>query len=171
MNTQTRPTVFEPAADQPAYWIADHRMTVLIPGEQTNNAYTVLEALVVPGGGPPPHIHHRENELFYVLDGDITIFAGEQTVRASAGTCVHIPVGTVHTFRNEGGGPARMVIMYAPAGFEKYFSIAGTPASHGDETAPPVAQETVERLWAYAAQFNLEILPPEQGAPALPATR
>jgi mannose-6-phosphate isomerase-like protein (cupin superfamily) len=136
-------------------------MTVLIPGEQTNNAYSVLEAFVVPGGGPPLHIHHREDELFYVLDGDITIFAGEQSVRASAGTSVHIPAGTVHTFRNEAGGPVRMLIMYSPAGFENYFSKAGTPTTHGDETAPPLTQETLERLQAFAAQFNLEIIPPE----------
>jgi mannose-6-phosphate isomerase-like protein (cupin superfamily) len=162
MKTHTRPTIFEPTADKPAYWIADHRMTVLIPGEQTNNAYSVLEAFIVPGGGPPAHIHHREDELFYVLEGDITIFSGEQTVRASAGTCVHIPAGTIHTFRNEGGGPARMIITYTPAGFEKYFSTAGIPTTHGEATAPPVTQETLERFQAYAAQFALEIIPPYQ---------
>jgi mannose-6-phosphate isomerase-like protein (cupin superfamily) len=161
MKTPTRPTIFQPTADQPAYWIVDHRMKVLIPGEQTNNAYAVLEAFIVPGGGPPPHIHHREAELFYVLDGDITILAGEQTVHASAGTCVHIPAGTVHTFKNAGDAPVRMVIMYAPAGFERYFTNVGTPTPHGDEIAPPVTQETLERLQAYAAQFNLEIIPPE----------
>jgi mannose-6-phosphate isomerase-like protein (cupin superfamily) len=157
------PTIFQPAADRPAYWLADHRMTLLIPGERTSNAYAVLEALVVPGGGPPPHIHHREDELFYVLEGDIAIRVGERTVRASAGTCVHVPSGAVHTFRNEGSRPARMVVQYAPAGFEKYFSTVGTPGAYGDETAPPVTQETLERFLAYAAQFNLEVLPPERG--------
>jgi mannose-6-phosphate isomerase-like protein (cupin superfamily) len=161
MKTQTRPAIFQPTADKPAYWMADHRMTVLIPGEQTNNAYTVLEIFIVPGGGPPPHIHYGEDELFYVLDGDITIFVGEQTVRASAGTCVHIPAGAAHTFKNEGGGPSRMVIMYAPAGFENYFAKVGIPGTHGDETAPPVTQEALERFQAYAAQFNLEIIPSE----------
>jgi mannose-6-phosphate isomerase-like protein (cupin superfamily) len=161
MKMQTLPAIFQPTADKPVYWVIDHRMTVLVSGEQTNNAYAVLEAFVLPGGGPPPHIHHREDELFYVLDGDITIFAGEQTVRGSAGTCVHIPLGTVHTFKNEGSGPARMVVMYTPAGFENYFSTAGAPTTHADQTAPPVTQETLERLQAYAAQFSLEIIPPE----------
>jgi mannose-6-phosphate isomerase-like protein (cupin superfamily) len=161
MMTHTTPTIVQPTTDLPAYWVVDHRMTVLIAGEQTKNAYSVLEVFILPGGGTPPHIHHREDELFYLLEGDITILAGEQTVRASAGTCVHIPAGTVHTFRNEGGGPGRMVVTYTPAGFENYFSTVGTPATHGDETAPPVTQEALERLRAYAPQFNLEILPPE----------
>jgi mannose-6-phosphate isomerase-like protein (cupin superfamily) len=160
-TTQTRPIIFQPAADKPAYWMADHRMTVLIPGEQTNNAYTVLEAFIVPGGGTPPHIHHREDEMFYILAGDFTILAGEQLIQANAGTCVHISAGTVHNFRNKGGGPGRMLIMYTPAGFENYFSTVGIPTTHDDETAPPVTQETLERFQAYAAQFNLEIIPPE----------
>lgn len=161
MKIQTKPTIFQPTADKPAYWMADHRMTVLIPGEQTNNAYTVLEMLIVPGGGPPPHIHHREDELFYVLDGDITILAGEQTVRARPGTCVHVPAGAVHTFKNEGSRPGRLIIMYAPAGFENYFATVGTPATHDDEMAPPVTQEALERFQAYAAQFHLEIILPQ----------
>ena len=158
MKMQIRPAIFQPTADKPAYWIVDHRMTVLIPGEQAKNAYAVLEALILPGGGPPPHIHHREDESFYALDGDIVILAGEQMVRASTGTCVHIPIGTVHTFKNEGDGPARMLIMYTPAGFENYFSKAGTPTTYGDQTAPPVTQEILERLRAYAPQFNLEVI-------------
>jgi mannose-6-phosphate isomerase-like protein (cupin superfamily) len=161
MKPQTRPTIFQPTADKPAYWIADHRMTVLIPGQQTNNAYSVLEAFILPGANPPPHIHHREDELFYILAGDITIVAGAQTVRASAGTCVHIPAGTIHTFRNEGRAPGRMIIQYTPAGFENYFSTVGIPATHGDETAPPVTQEALARFQAYAAQFNLELIPPQ----------
>jgi mannose-6-phosphate isomerase-like protein (cupin superfamily) len=161
MKMQTLPAIFQPTADMPAHWVIDHRMTVLVSGEQTKNAYAVLEVLVMPGGGTPPHIHHREDEMFYVLDGDITILAGEQTVRGSAGTCVHIPLGTVHTFKNEGSRPARMVVTYTPAGFENYFITAGTPATHGDKTAPPVMQETIERLQAYAPQYSLEIIPPE----------
>jgi mannose-6-phosphate isomerase-like protein (cupin superfamily) len=161
MNTQSTPAVFQPAADSPAYWIADHRMTLLIPGEQTRHVYSVLEAFVVPGGSPPPHIHHREDELFYVLEGEFSILVGEETVRASTGACVHVPAGTVHTFRNEGGAPGRLIIMYTPAGFENYFSTAGTPATHGDDTPPPVTQEMLERFQAYAAQFNLEIILPE----------
>lgn len=160
MKPRTQVTILQPTADRPSYWVADHRMTLLISGEQTNHAYSLLELYIVPGGGPPPHIHHREDETFYVLDGDITIVAGEQTVRAGAGTCVHIPSGTVHTFKNEDEGPGRMLIMYAPAGFEHYFSLAGTPATSDDETAPPFTQAIIDRLQAHAGAFHMEILPP-----------
>ena len=163
MIAQTGLTIFRPTAEKPAYWLADHRMTPLISGEQTNSAYAALEVFVVPGGGPPPHIHHAESELFYVLEGDLTIRAGDQAVRGGPGACVHVPSGTVHTFKNEGSTPARMLVVYEPAGFEQYFSAVGTPTVHGDETMPQLTQEMLERFQAYAAQFNLEILPPDHG--------
>ncbi len=149
-----KPAVFQPSDDQPAYWMAGDRITILIDGEQSGGAYSVVEAFSVPGGGPPAHIHHQEHEAFYVLDGDITLFAGEEVIRATAGTCVHIPAGTVHHFKNEGPVPVRMVLMYIPAGFEKYFVEFGTPTTHGDEVAPPVTPEMIAQWQSTDVEYQ-----------------
>jgi quercetin dioxygenase-like cupin family protein len=166
-STPPQPAVFQPSAEQPAFWMGGDRITILIGGEQSGGTYTIVEAFTVPGGGPPAHIHHGESETFYALDGEITIYAGEQTIRARAGTCVHVPAGTVHHFRNEGDGPARLLLIYTPAGFEKYFVEFGTATTYDDEVPPPVTPEMLAR-WQTTdvdyqrQQFHLENVRPAQ---------
>lgn len=166
-TTPLAPTAFQPSADQPAFWMGGDRITILIGGEQSGGACAVVEAFTVPGGGPPAHIHHAEAETFYALDGDITIIAGEQTIRARPGTCVHVPAGTIHRFKNEGDRPVRLLLIYTPAGFEKYFVEFGVPTTHNNETPPPVTPEMIARWQAidvdYQRQkFHLEnVLPPQ----------
>src|SRR5438552_11109126 len=73
----------------------------LATGEETNGKYALLEAIVPPGGGPPPHVHSREEEGFYVLKGEITFQIGDERLVATAGMFGNIPVGTPHSFKNE----------------------------------------------------------------------
>src|SRR6476659_5427865 len=82
----------------------------LAVGEDTGGRYALWEAIVPPGGGPPPHVHSREEEGFYVLEGEITFRVGEDRLVAGAGTFANMPVGTPHSFKNEGNTPARMLI-------------------------------------------------------------
>src|SRR5256885_13579158 len=90
-------------------------------GEDTNGKYAMWEAIVPPGGGPPPHVHSREEEGFYVLEGEIAFTVNGERVVAAAGTFANMPVGTPHSFKNESGQPARMLISRAPAGLEQVF--------------------------------------------------
>src|SRR3989449_10283541 len=90
----------------------------LAVGEETNGKSALWEAVVPPGGGPPPHVHSREEEGFYVLEGEITFQIGDERLVARAGTFANMPVGTVHSFRNDGSRPAKMLISVAPAGLE-----------------------------------------------------
>src|ERR687891_2811031 len=73
----------------------------LATGEDTNGKYAVCEAIVPPGGGPPPHVHSREEEGFYILKGEITFTVNGEKVVAKAGTFANMPVGTLHSFKNE----------------------------------------------------------------------
>ena len=79
----------------------------LATGEGTDGKYAVWEAIVPPGGGPPLHVHSREEEGFYVLEGEITFQIGDQRLVASAGTFANMPVGTPHSFKNESDRAAR----------------------------------------------------------------
>src|SRR6478672_8478112 len=99
----------------------------LATGEDTNGKYALWEAIVTPGGGPPMHIHSREEEGFYVLEGEITFAVGDELFVAIAGTFVNMPVGVPHSFTNATGWPARMLISLAPAGLEKMFFEFGVP--------------------------------------------
>src|SRR6478752_5267205 len=91
----------------------------LATGEDTNGKYAVWEAIVPPGGGPPPHVHSREEEGFYVLEGEIALTVNGERVVAAAGTFANMPVGTPHSFKNESARTARMLISVAPAGLEQ----------------------------------------------------
>src|SRR5215831_16369736 len=111
----------------------------LATGEDTNCKYILIEALVSPGGGPPPHVHSREEEGFYILEGEITFTINGERVVATPGTFANMPVGTPHSFKNEGGQTARMLLWVAPAGLERMFFEVGVPLPDGATTAPPPA--------------------------------
>src|ERR1019366_731737 len=112
------PTLRQPTEGQSIAVVGDvYRF--LATGEDTNGKYAMWEAIVPPGGGPPPHVHSREEEGFYILEGEITVHVGDERIVATAGMFANMPVGTPHSFKNESDKPARMLISVAPAGLEK----------------------------------------------------
>ena len=113
--------------------------------------------LVPPGGGPPPHVHSREEEGFYVLEGEITFTINGERVVATAGMFANMPVGTPHSFKNESNKPAKMLISVAPAGLEKMFFEVGVPLAEGATTALPPTKEEIEKLLAIAPRYGIEI--------------
>ena len=150
------PTIRKPAEGRTIAVVGDvYRF--LATGEDTNGKYALWEAIVPPGGGPPPHVHSREVEGFYVLEGEITIFIDDQRLIASAGMFANLPVGTPHSFKNESAKPARMLISVAPAGLELMFFEVGVPLPPGDTAASPPTKEEIERLLAVAPRYGIEI--------------
>src|ERR1700732_655983 len=129
----------------------------LATGEDTNGQYALWEAIVPPGGGPPPHVHSREEEGFYVLEGEITILVGDKRLVAGPGVFANMPVGTPHSFKNETDRPAEMLISVAPAGLEKMFFEVGVPVAQGATTAAPPKKEEIEKLLAVADRYGIEI--------------
>lgn len=90
-----------------AYWGPGELMTFLATGEETNGAYFLAEISVAPGAGTPPHIHRREDESFHLLEGQLTICVGEDTITASAGDFAFLPRNIAHSFQNTGGAMRR----------------------------------------------------------------
>lgn len=129
----------------------------LVTGEDTNGKYALWEDIVLPGGGPPPHVHSREEEGFYILEGEITFTVNGEPKVAKAGTFANMPVGTPHSFKNESNKPARMLISVAPAGLEQMFFEVGVPLAAGATTALPPTHEEIERLLVAAPKYGIEI--------------
>ena len=132
----------------------------LAVGDDTDGRYAMWEATVPPGGGPPPHVHSREEESFYVLEGEIVFQIGDERVVAAAGTFANMPVGTTHAFRNVSDKTARMLISVAPAGLERMFFEVGQPIDAGATAAPPPTREEIERLLSVAPRYGIEIRVP-----------
>jgi len=129
----------------------------LATGDDTNGKYALWEAIVPPGGGPPPHVHSREEEGFYILEGEITFQIGDDKIVATAGMFANMPVGTPHSFKNASSRPAKMLISVAPAGLEKMFFEVGVSVPPGATTAEPPTKDEIEKLLAVAPNYGIEI--------------
>ncbi len=132
------------------------RITFKLTSEQTDGTCLLVEIFVVAAAGPPPHIHHREAEIFYVLEGNLSFSVGNYTIPAIPGTVVQIPKDIVHNFKNTGTTPARMLALFIPGGFEQYFVEIGVPTTSEDLTPAPMTQERLERALAAAPRYYLE---------------
>jgi quercetin dioxygenase-like cupin family protein len=158
------PPVLRPPGEGRVIAIVGDVYRFLATGAETGGKYATIEAVVPPGGGPPPHTHSREEESFYVLEGEITFTVNGERLVAGPGTFANMPVGSLHTFKNESAVMARMVISVAPAGLEEMFFEVGTPLPPGSTTAPPPTPEEIGRLLAVAPRYGIEIAPPPAGA-------
>jgi quercetin dioxygenase-like cupin family protein len=117
-------------------------VTIKATGKDTNNSFYLGEAVVAPGfPGPPAHVHDRLHDMFYVLDGTLTVRVGEETLELPAGSFVCVPPGVVHTFSNAGDAPVRFLNFNTPAGWENYMRELGAALAQGAPT-----QEEIGRI-------------------------
>lgn len=139
-----------------SFWVLGDLYILKLKGHETGGSFAMLEVRVQPQNGPPPHVHLREDETFYVLDGEFTFLHGDSTFTAISGSVVHIPKGVLHTFKNVGTTWGRFVVIINPAGFEKLFEEIGESVT--DQPSPPLFNsEVVEKLLALAPKYHLEI--------------
>ena len=149
-----------PAGTGMAYWGPGELMTFLITGEETGGAFFLADVSVAPGGGTPPHIHHREDESFHLLEGTLTVEVGGKTITASSGDFVYLPRGIAHSFRNTGEVPAKALVLTAPAGLEGFFTDVFEPALERSAVPPAIGKEMIARAIAAGPKYGLELLPP-----------
>jgi quercetin dioxygenase-like cupin family protein len=127
-------------------------MVIRIHGRDTGGTVSAVESHDVPGGGPPPHIHSREDETFQVLEGEYEFKVDGASFVAKKGATVFAPRGIPHTYRYLGQTPGRLMCVITPAGFEGFFEAVGA--------LTPEQQQDIPRVIAIAKEFGLEFLPP-----------
>jgi uncharacterized cupin superfamily protein len=144
-----------PAGAGERIWIVGDTMTLKATGERTGGSLVLLENVTAPGGGPPPHLHTREDEFFYVLDGSFEIRIGDELHAIGPGGFAYVPRGTIHNFRNTAEAPSRILVGFTPAGMEGFFRDSGRPATD-DGPAPPVDEDEIARTMAAAPKYGVE---------------
>jgi quercetin dioxygenase-like cupin family protein len=154
-----RPPVLRKPAEGRTIAVVGDLYRFLATADQTDGTYAMWEATVPPGGGPPPHTHSREEEAFFILEGEITFTVDAEQIVATAGTFANMPVGSLHSFKNASDTTARMIITVAPAGLEQMFFEVGVPVKRGDMPPPPSRSE-IEKLLAIAPRYGIEIRVP-----------
>jgi quercetin dioxygenase-like cupin family protein len=146
-----------------ALWFLDGLVTIKAGGEATAGGWAIIEHLVPQGPGSPLHVHSREDEWFYVMEGEIMFWVGGKDITARAGSFLYGPRGIPHTYTVT-SDTARFLLGVQPAGFENFVRALAEPAR--TRTLPPPTSQppNPQELAAVAADFGIEIL----GPPGIP---
>lgn len=139
-----------------SYWGPGDMYTFLVTGAESGGAMFALDCLVGAGGGPPPHKHLAEDELFVITSGSVAFTAEGVTRTVAAGESVFVPRGVTHAYRNDSDQPATMLAVYTPAGMEGWFLEVCTPVDDPFAPPPPVTDDLIARMLAAGPRYNVE---------------
>ena len=142
-----------------AFWLLGMLETIKIGREDTGGEYGLSEVVARKGDGSPWHTHPEEDEWFYVLDGEYTVYVGDARLSLTPGSFGFVPKGVPHTFIAETEG-ARALIGFQPFLFEGFMREAGEPAAERVLPPPLESPPDMERLLPIAARNGMEILGP-----------
>jgi quercetin dioxygenase-like cupin family protein len=131
--------------------------TAKVTGEQSNGTLTAVEFLAPKNFGPPLHLHDAEDELFYILDGELWLSCGDVEAVQGEGAVVWLPRGLPHTFavRSE---TARVLCVTTPSGFERFVATLGEPTQ--SRTLPEPEEIDPGHVAEVCAQFDIQVLGP-----------
>lgn len=143
-----------------SYYFGQDLYTFKAIGEETGEAYALCEIIVAPGGGTPPHRHSRENESYYVRDGELEFQLDDRILVATAGTFLYSPKGQLHRFTNTTATEAKILVWVTPAGFEKFIAEVGTAVNGRVTAGAALTPEDLEKILTTAPKYGIEIVPP-----------
>jgi quercetin dioxygenase-like cupin family protein len=153
----SKPTLYALAREEgQALWFLNALTHVKATGDQTGGAFGLIEQVIPAGFASPYHVHHAEDETFYILEGEVTFISGDRKIKATAGSYAFLPRDIPHGFKVD--APARLLILATPAGFEQFVIEMGEPAR--DAGSPPATPPDMEKLMRLAAKYQFEILGP-----------
>ena len=163
-STATLAPIALQAGEGDARWFLGGLTTIKSSGQTTDGRVAVTENLGPQGYGTPLHLHHNEDEWFYVIEGELTFWVGGQGITAPAGSFVYGPRGIPHTFIVS-SPEARFLLVVEPAGLDDFIRALSEPAQA--PTLPPssIQPPAPELMMATAGQYGIEIL----GPPGIPS--
>ena len=163
-TTQTAEPIVAGPGQGEALWAFGSLALVKASADTTAGAVAVTEQLAPQGAGSPLHVHHREHEWFYVIEGELTFWVGGEVSVAPAGTFVFGPKGIPHTFIVS-SEQARFLLVTEPGGFEQFMRSAGEPAQRLEIPPAPTTPPDIAAMTALAAEYGIDII----GPPGIPA--
>ena len=152
---KSKPVALHPSEAQVIDHLGGEKITMLLTGQDTDGKFAMIIDEVPPGEGPPLHIHHNEDETFYVLEGELELQVDEERFVVSAGSSIFMPRGIPHTFRNSGTQTAKSLVILTPSNLEGFFA----------EVEPLVSQDepNMNAVLDIAGKYGLEIIGPPLG--------
>ncbi len=139
-----------------SYWYIGHLMSILISGKDTNGAFSLIHGYEIRGLEPPPHVHTKEDESFYILDGEINYTVDNELFKAKRGDWIFLPRNVQHSFQVQ-SDQAEVIIHLSPGGFEEYFREMSEPAKAliipPRPQGPPDVKKIIETASRYGVRF------------------
>ena len=142
-------TIIAPG-EGPRHYVLGDLVTIKVHGRDTGGVFSQIETTCGPHVGPPPHIHHREDETFFVIEGEFEFVCGGERTTGGPGTVARLPRGVPHRFANIGDTPGRVLVTITPAGFEDFLAEVGAMS--------PEEQNKLPQLGELAARYGLEFV-------------
>ena len=149
-----------PADGGRSFWLFTDLFTIKARGEDTGQDFTLSEQTAYTRFSPPPHIHHREDESYYILEGEFECTDDGRTFAAGPGSFVLLPKGRLLLHRSAGDTPARALGLHTPAGVEKLVEDAGEPATDASSVPPFPEMPEIQRAVETAQKYGIEVPPP-----------
>jgi mannose-6-phosphate isomerase-like protein (cupin superfamily) len=150
------------AGEGESVWSLGGRFTAKATAAVTEERFALVEAVAFQATEPPLHIHHHEDEAWYILDGKMTFYVGDEVLEATAGCFAFAPRGIPHTFTVD-VEPTRVLVFASPAGFEHFALELGEPA-HDDTPPADLAMPSPEVLGPTAERYGIEVIGPPHRA-------
>jgi quercetin dioxygenase-like cupin family protein len=144
--------------DASAIWFLGLPTFVKATGAQTGGAFGLIEQTVPASFASPYHVHHNEDESFYVLEGEVDFVCDKKWWKGGPGAYLFLPRNIPHGFKVRGSAPAKLLILATPAGFEQFVVEMSEPAK--DLTHPPPGPPDMQKLTGLAAKYSIDILGP-----------
>lgn len=144
------------AGEGRAYWFLNALSVIKVSSEQTGGTFALVEDTLPAGRATPYHLHHREEETFFVLEGTLTFFSGSTRIQGKPGSTIFLPRGIPHGFRAD--TPAKVLILTTPGGFDQFVVDGGEPAR--SLTLPEPKEPDFAALARLAGRYGIDILGP-----------
>ena len=159
-DVAARAYAHEEGEGEARWWLGVSLVTIKATGRETGGRYTLVEVLEPEGEEAPLHVHHNEDEGFWILEGELTFEVGDETIKASPGSFLFGPRDVPHRYTVD-SGPARLLFILSPSGFEEFIYATSEPAKELTLPPPPEGppdEAEMEQLMALARQYGAEIL-------------
>jgi quercetin dioxygenase-like cupin family protein len=148
-----------PKMDSPelknSYWYIGHLMSILISSKDTNGTFSLIHGYEIKGLEPPPHVHTKEDESFYILDGEINYTVDKEVFNARRGDWIFLPRNVQHSFQVQ-SDQAEVIIHLSPGGFEEYFKEMSEPAKALIIPPRPQGPPDVKRIIETASKYGVK---------------
>ena len=159
-------THLPPGEGTKSLWVLGELVAYKITSYQTGGAYSLFEMETPPGSGVPPHVQHREDEAFCVLESEYEFLVEGRTIKAATGSLIYVRKGNLHAHITVGEGTARMMIRQTSAGLhERFVQEIGEESEDGFTPLGSQDPPDMERIAKIAAKYGIEIAPPPVGRP------